>query len=331
MMIRIFFFLFCTSVSLSVAAFDGDYIWEERFNAQLSKAKQGDIKAQYAIGEMYEKGRGTEKNQAKAFPWYVKSANQGDKKAAYKVGYGFLKGQGISKNPEKALKWLSVSAAKGYERAEFYIGELYETGVGVLRDLDISLKWYKKALEGGYSPANKRIEQVQALQKKQGHQRTTRSEAAARRKLAQTHKAKLRKVSIKQPNLTTRALLLKGGWTNFNKPVEYLPSSVAKCKDTGKTLECLSKKLTRNIGMADITYHTKAILYSIKNNGTFKISYRNNVVAIEITDPEFAESGNKVPVKLGWQDTEHALACKVKGAKEVKCTTNKVRTVKFTR
>lgn len=326
MMIRIFLFLSFTSVSLSVTAFDGDYVWEERFNTQLLKAEQGDTKAQYAIGKMYEKGRGTDKNQVKAFQWYIKSAKQGNKRAAYKIGYGFLKGRGISKNSGKALKWLRISAAKGYERAEFYIGEIYEKGVGVMRDLDVSLLWYKKAQEGGYAPANNRVARVQALQKKQGYQRTIQSETVARKKIARTQK-----VSIKQPTLTTKALLLKGGWKKRNKPVEYLPSSIAKCKDTGKTLECVSKNLTRNIGMADITYRTKATLYSIKNNGTFKISYRNKVVAIEVTDPEFAESGGKVPVKIGWQAVEHSLVCKVKGTKEVKCKKNKVRTVKFTR
>lgn len=331
MMIRILFFLFFASVSFSVTAFDGDYVLEERFNTQLLKAEQGDTKAQYAIGEMYEKGRGTERNQAKAFQWYIKSAKQENKKAAYKIGYGFLKGRGISKNSGKALKWLRISAAKGYQRAEFYIGEIYEKGVGVLPDLDISLKWYKKALKGGFDPANKRIQRVQALQKKQQHQRTTQSETVALKKLTQTRKAKPQKVSIKRPNLTTKQLLLKGGWKKRNKPVEYLPSSVAKCKDTGKTLECISKNQKRNIGMADITYRTKATLYSIKDSGSFKISYRNNVVAIKVTDPEFAESGGKVPVKLGWQAVEHSLVCKINGTKEVKCKKNKVRTIKFTR
>ena len=55
----------------------GDYVWEAKFAKELPKAEQGIVKSQYAIGEMYEKGKGTEPDTTKAFKWYVKAAGKG--------------------------------------------------------------------------------------------------------------------------------------------------------------------------------------------------------------------------------------------------------------
>ncbi len=130
---------------------------------------------------------------------------------------------------------------------------------------------------------------------------------------------------------STKGKVLAGGWKKRNKAVEYLPSQVTRCKDQGSRVECLSAELKRNIGMADISYTTKAILFSFKDTGKFKISYRNNVTAITVTDLEFAESGGKVPVTLGWQDAEHKLVCSFESNRSLVCIKNKVRKVKLRR
>jgi hypothetical protein len=124
---------------------------------------------------------------------------------------------------------------------------------------------------------------------------------------------------------------LAGGWKRRNKSTEYLPSSLTQCKDQGARIECLSAELTRNIGMADINYTTKAILFGFKKSGDFKVSYRNNVTKINITDEEFAKSGGKVPVTLGWQDAEHKLTCEFENDRSLICTKNKTRKMTFRR
>ena len=83
--------------------------------------------------------------------------------------------------------------------------------------------------------------------------------------------------------------------------------------------------------MADIDYTTKAIIFAFKADGTFKVSYRNEVKKITVTDPEFADSGEKVPVQLGWQDAEHKLTCEFENDLSVNCTKNKLRRLKLHR
>ena len=302
------------TVTLQVYA-AGDYVWEAKFAKELPKAEQGNVKSQYAIGEMYEKGKGTEADTNKAFKWYVEAAGKGNKKAAYKVGLFYYKGQAVTKNYRIARTWFTKSADKHYARAEYYLGEIYENGRGVSRNNSTALKWYKRALAGGYGTASGGIKRVASAQ-------------AASKRISPTRKPKrVAPTTTARKTISTIETVLKGGWKKRKKPVEYLPSSVNTCKRTGKNLECESDLIKRNIGMADINYTTKAIIFSFKSDGRFKVSYRNNVKTIKVTDEEFAESGERVPVKLGWQDAEHKLACKVENSKKIICTKNKTRKV----
>lgn len=306
----------------------GDYIWEEKFKKALPKAEQGDASAQYAVGEMFQKGKGTVKDPAKAFEWFSKAAAQGDKKAAYKVGRAYLDGKGVSKNYKNAHSWFMKAADKKYVRAEYYLGTMYENGKGVDTDYDEAIKWYKRALAGGYGSASEGIKRVSAAQQS----------AKQERLMAVAKKAAPRPAPVSRPKpapapkaKSTKDKVLAGGWKKRNNSVEYLPSSLTQCKDTGSRVECISAEVSRNIGMADITYTTKSILFGFKNDGTFKVSYRNNVSKITVTDPKFAESGGKVPVTLGWQDADHKLTCELENERSLICTKNKLRTIKLRR
>ena len=304
-------FTFFTSQAFSA----GDYVLEAKFAEELPKAEKGDTNSQYAVAEMYEKGKGVVANSKEAFKWYVKAANKGDIKASYKVGFFYYSGIAVSKDYRKARDWFTKSANKNYARAEYFLGEIYENGHGVSQNNSTALKWYKRALAGGYNTAEDGIKRIgDATKSADSKKRPTRAKAT-------TSKA----------SLTTIDAVLKGGWKKRKRPVEYLPSSVNTCKRTSSNLECESETLKRNIGMADISYTTKAIVFGFKSDGNFKVSYRNNVKTIKVTDEEFAESGGKVPVKLGWQDAEHKLTCQVDDSKTISCTKNKTRNFTLTR
>lgn len=311
--------LLVLSLTASQAFSAGDYVWEAKFAKELPKAEKGNTKSQYAIGEMYEKGKGTEPNSKEAFKWYIKAAKKGGKKATYKVGLFYYNGSGVSKDYKKARTWFTKSANKNYARAEYFLGEIYENGRGVSRNSKTALKWYKRALAGGYGIAAEGIKRVAS------------AKSASSSKASKKPKQKRPPTAKDKPALSAIETVLKGGWKKRKRPTEYLPSSVSNCKRTGKNLECISELLKRNIGMADISYTTKAIVFGFKSDGRFKVSYRNNVKTIKVTDEEFAESGGKVPVKLGWQDAEHKLTCQVDDKKTLTCSKNKTRKFKLKR
>ncbi len=311
-----------------------DYILEQKFHTELAKAEQGDAKAQYAIGEMYEKGRGIERNPRQAFSWYSKATQKGNMKAEYKLGVAYLNGNGIRKNYQKAHNWLKKSSNKGYVRAQYYLGTLYENGLGTAQDLDKALEWYKRALRGGYDAGAAGMQRVTQLQKQQQENLANlRQKAldAAKKLKEKALKPKPAVPATASIPLTTKQRIQAGGWQKRGKAVEYLPSATTHCKDLDSRIECESKTLTRNIGMADIDFQTKATLSRFKEDGSFTISYRNNVLKITITDEEFASSGAKLPVREGWQETEHKLTCIFEDDTHLNCKKNKLRNVKLHR
>jgi len=162
MSLRTLFYILLISLPMTVHAYEDDYIWQDKYSKQLPKAEKGEAKAQYDIGNMYERGKGVLMDQSKAFEWYAKAAQQGHDKAAFKVGFSFLRGQGVNKNFGKALKWLKISASKNNVRAYFFLGTMHEKGNGIPKNLNTSLSWYQKALKGGFRLAQERIDAVTA-------------------------------------------------------------------------------------------------------------------------------------------------------------------------
>ena len=62
-------------------------------------AAQGNSKAQYNLGALYENGHGVPRDNAEAGKWYRLSAGQGLADAQFKVGFRYEIGQGVPRNP----------------------------------------------------------------------------------------------------------------------------------------------------------------------------------------------------------------------------------------
>jgi len=150
--------LFC--VTQSAVAFEGDYIWDERFKASLLKARSGQANDQYRVGDMYFRGRGTTTDHAKALHWFLLAAEQGHRKAAYKTGYLYLYGEGLEHAPKHALNWFRRSAVAGHAPAQYELGKLFLSGAAGQRDNARALKWLGKAKAANYEPAEAEFTQT---------------------------------------------------------------------------------------------------------------------------------------------------------------------------
>lgn len=71
----------------------------------LPEAKGGNEVAQTEVGEIYEKGLGTQPNYDLATEWYQKAASQGFPRAQINLGYLYEKGLGVKKNVTTATDW----------------------------------------------------------------------------------------------------------------------------------------------------------------------------------------------------------------------------------
>ena len=99
----------------------GEYTLADRADYQtslklwLDPAQEGDAKAQYYVGTIYEKGPKGKPDYALAAVWYQKAAEQGHKQAAMNLGRLYEKGLGVPKNPSTAFTW--YSRASGLEKS----------------------------------------------------------------------------------------------------------------------------------------------------------------------------------------------------------------------
>ncbi|MBI3570513.1 MAG: sel1 repeat family protein, partial [Gammaproteobacteria bacterium] len=91
------------------SAFDAGHYAKAR-ELWLPLAEAGDVRAQYAIGRLYEKGKGVERNFAQAFVWYRKAAEKGHADSEYRLAVGYAYGLGIQKDEGEALSWLRKAA-----------------------------------------------------------------------------------------------------------------------------------------------------------------------------------------------------------------------------
>jgi uncharacterized protein len=141
------------SLISQVAAFEGDYIWEERFKASLVKAQLGQEAAQFAVAEMYLRGRGTTEDASNALRWFLSAAKQGHQKAAYKVGYLYLQVNGIlpAIPREQAFRWIQKAARAGYAPAQYELAQLYFQGSIVERNTAQALKLMGQAKIAHYA------------------------------------------------------------------------------------------------------------------------------------------------------------------------------------
>lgn len=101
---------------------------EEVFNITMKKAQNGDVRAQYLVGYMYEIGKRVKQNYKKAFEWYEKAAVQGDSYAQFNLGIMYNNGQGVRQDKSIAKKWYGKSCDNGNQKGCDAYRELNEAG-----------------------------------------------------------------------------------------------------------------------------------------------------------------------------------------------------------
>lgn len=99
---------------------DGSDVRDDDSFASLRKAaEQGDIDAQYKLGNCYYNGNGVSEDKAEAVKWYRKAAEQGNAKAQCKLGWCYYYGEGVYKDKAEAIKWYRQAAEQGDSMAEW--------------------------------------------------------------------------------------------------------------------------------------------------------------------------------------------------------------------
>ena len=116
--------------------------------AEIAKAEQGDVTAQYGLALSYEGGfEGLANDQAKAMKWFHEAAAQNHAKAQFRLAECYEQGIGVAKNSVESVKWLRKAAERDYAKAQAKLGFCYQNGQGVGTNNVEAAKWWRKAAE----------------------------------------------------------------------------------------------------------------------------------------------------------------------------------------
>jgi flagellar biosynthesis GTPase FlhF len=163
------------------------------FDFQMKLAKKGNAEAQFKVGEMYESGRGVEKNVIEAKRWINMAAAQGNKAAGYNLLYKDLKKNGVTKENKPGLVELQNAARDGDGYAEYYVGLMHSRGVGVKKNNKAALDWLGKASLVGITAAEAEIASINTANQsaRLSAQKQAAAQREARRKEEENRKLKL--------------------------------------------------------------------------------------------------------------------------------------------
>lgn len=101
--------------------------------------------AQYALGQMYEKGYSVDVDIKKSIEWYKKSAYNSNLFAQLYLGHIYKNGIGVVKDIKKALYWYKLAADLNSEVAQYNIGYIYYKGLDIPIDNTKAIIWLEKA------------------------------------------------------------------------------------------------------------------------------------------------------------------------------------------
>ena len=81
-------------------------------------AVRGNVRAQTALGLLYEHGLGVSQNYREAVAWFHRAADQGYAVAQNDLGYMYAKGRGVGRDFDQAVSWCRLAAQQGSDVAQ---------------------------------------------------------------------------------------------------------------------------------------------------------------------------------------------------------------------
>lgn len=112
-------------------------------------ARNGNMKAQFNMGVMYDEGKVVEENDKKAIYWYKQAADLGFAPAQMSLGEMYQKGLGVKKDFGNAMKYYQSSADQGNVEAQLTLGLIFQSETLGLFNEEVSANWFRLAAKQG--------------------------------------------------------------------------------------------------------------------------------------------------------------------------------------
>ena len=128
------------------AAKRGNY--RAAYQVWLPLATAGDLRSQYNVAVLYDRGFGVPQDFAEAAKWFLMAAQGGHLDAQANLGFVYEQGRGVAQNHGEAARWYHAAAERCDVAAQANLGTLYANGSGVTRDDVLAHMWLNLAVSG---------------------------------------------------------------------------------------------------------------------------------------------------------------------------------------
>lgn len=115
-------------------------------------ANNNNANAKFKLGEMYYESKWGNKDNFKAFDWYVSAEKQGyflAKNKAGQVAYD-IGDELFYSDINQAIKWYTTAAEKGNTEAQYKLGDMYHKGKLVPKNEEKAIAYYQMAADQGH-------------------------------------------------------------------------------------------------------------------------------------------------------------------------------------
>jgi hypothetical protein len=101
----------------------------------------------FRLGEVLEKGRGTEENLEEAITWYTRGVALGQSDCQAALGALHMNSQIANEDPDKAHELFQLSSLQGNRWGTYLLGSSYALGYGVKKDESAALECFHRGAE----------------------------------------------------------------------------------------------------------------------------------------------------------------------------------------
>ena len=140
---------------------------DEGLKNLVTKAEQGDVDAMVMVGDCYNRGLHTEKDDQEAHRYYKMAADKGHVQANLMVAIDLLNGIGTSKDKNAGTKYLQIAADGGAAFGQYLLASMYKIGeIGLFGREQKAMKYFEMAAKQGDAKSQVELADMIMLAKK---------------------------------------------------------------------------------------------------------------------------------------------------------------------
>ncbi len=307
--------LLLTSLSLMPAWAESTDV--DQFKLDLIMAKRGDFDAQFSVGAAYEYGRGVKRDLKQAFYWYKKAASNGHHRAQFKVGEFYEKGLGgMKKDVRNAKIWYRLATLGNVREARARLRQL-ENPTHATAAKQRTTPPRPKAKPQPVARPKPASKPAKPARKPVSAPRLAKAPAAPRPAKAASPR---RPPAPHYDPAKLPDLIRSGRWQGRQAPNLILPNG-SRCLNSGKAkIICFSPEQRITVGETEVVFTTKATLADFRADGRFKVRYIFNVLETQpASRPADSPPPFGLRAEKGWQEPAREMTCRLERPDRLTC------------